>query len=100
MTKSHRYSLLKWCWRLVGPYLPGVLVKRVRLFARAALGLPPSVGVLPPRVGVPDDVGLQLDAILRELRRLHLRLDELEARREPVPGAWPASSWERPGDAA
>jgi hypothetical protein len=37
-------------------------------------------GVPPDETLTPDDLGLQLGAILRELRRLHVRLEELETR--------------------
>jgi hypothetical protein len=42
----------------------------------------------PPCDIQPDDLSRQLDAILRELRRLHVRVEELrEARRDAPPDA-------------
>jgi len=63
------------------PYLPGPVVRRLRAVVRAALGHPR------PTVVPPDEVRLLLDGILREMRRLHARLEELHEARQAAPGS-------------
>jgi hypothetical protein len=80
MLKPFR-SAARTCWRALSPRIPG----RVRHLLRAAL----RPGAPPDETLTPDDLCLQLDAILRELRRLHVRLEEWEARlgeSQPVRG--------------
>jgi hypothetical protein len=71
MLKPFR-SAARTCWRALSPRMPGP----VRRLLKAAL----RPGVPQEETLAPDDLCLQLDAILRELRRLHVRLEELETR--------------------
>ena len=66
MPPPQKTGLLHRCWRRLAPWLP----ERLRAIVRAALGASP----MPPHT-----LALQLDAMLRELRRLHARIDDLQA---------------------
>ena len=77
MTVNPHVPLLSRCWRMATALVPERVrahlrtpVRRVlkRLFGRPAVS--------------PAELSLQLDAILRELRRLHARLEELQEGRE------------------
>jgi hypothetical protein len=81
MTPEQNASFVSRCWRVVERWLPA--------FVRP--GFKKVMGVIlrpfrprPPSDIHPDDLQCQLDAILREMRRLHVRLEELqEATRQP-----------------
>jgi hypothetical protein len=68
-----RIPVLGRCWRLLTGLMPQRLRARLRNPWKAALK---RLQVRPAAVR-PDELSLQLDAILRELRRLHARLEEL-----------------------
>jgi hypothetical protein len=76
MIPNQNISVLRRCWQRLAPWLPG----RLRKILRAAL----AVSTKPPYT-----LELQLDAILRELRRLHARIDALQEVREDPEQATP-----------
>jgi len=68
-----RIPVLSRCWRLLKALMPQRLRARLRNPWKTALK---RLQRRPAAVR-PDELSLQLDAILRELRRLHVRLEEL-----------------------
>lgn len=104
MSANHPFPLLRWCWRLVKPCLPGRLANRIGKLARSALGpLPRSLSPVVPPLPLPEEIALQLDAILRELRRLHVQVEKLQEARSPMSAPpllpWPQEA-SRPAAAA
>ncbi len=71
MLKPFR-SAARTCWRALSPRMPGPARRLLKAVLRP--------GVPPDETLTPDDLCLQLGAILRELRRLHVRLEDLETR--------------------
>jgi hypothetical protein len=78
MTPKQDIPLLSRCWRRMTALVP----ERIRARLRA-----PIKGALKrlfrrPAGARAADLSLQLDAILRELRRLHVRLEDLRQERD------------------
>jgi hypothetical protein len=94
MIQSRSFPLLRRCWPYLAPLLPVRIQRRLKKGLRNILGFQSHnnrrlglrarlLAVLHPFGRRPktmdwDCLRLQLDAICRELRRLHMRLDELQ----------------------
>jgi hypothetical protein len=63
------------CWRLLTNWLPRPAEKGLKSAFKAALR---PFGWKEPNPFPEEDLGLRLDAVLRELRRLHVRLEEMQ----------------------
>jgi len=82
-------SMSRRCWRRVRDLVPPMVRTRLKAAARSAwarlMRKPPSV----PE----DELRLQLDAVLRELRRVHARLEELHESLEGGAGRATPTTW-------
>lgn len=82
MSSRQNVPLVGRCWRVAEKWLPTAIrpgFKKVMGVILRPFRRPPPSDIQS------DDLQRQLDAILRELRRLHVRLEELhEAKRAPL----------------
>lgn len=87
MIPNFGYLWLRRCWRVLEPVVPAPLGTILKSAVKPLVRRPTDLR--------PDDLRLQLDAILRELRRLHMRLEELQETRTGsghcAPSPWPSS---------
>ncbi len=105
MGKGLMVRVLRGCRQGAKRCLPSALVRKLKALVRPAPlseAEPEPAAAVPSATVLADEVGLQLDAILRELRRLHLRLEELHAARTETADEqpWPPQDWIRPANAA
>jgi hypothetical protein len=68
-------AILKGCWRRLAPLTPLSVRMSLRFLVKRFLTKPAAP--LPPA-----DAALALEGLLREVRRLHQRLDQIDERRD------------------
>jgi hypothetical protein len=81
MTPERPLTLPGRCWRLLTAWLPRPAERRLKAAVKGVLR---AFGRKGPNPLHPDDLGRQLDAVLRELRRLHARLEEMQEAMEAL----------------